>query len=78
MLVRSVFHFGCFLFVLLLLLLLPLLMLMHNLRSVVLLKGDDTLASFLELEESRKAKTDGDGSKGDTWWDGETVAEAAV
>ena len=60
-------------------LLLPLLLLlMCHLRSVVLLKGDDTLASFLELEESKKAKADGEGGKGDSWWDGEPVAEAAV
>eukprot|EP00904_Undaria_pinnatifida_P007471 jgi/Undpi1/3854/HiC_scaffold_16.g07223.m1 len=46
--------------------------------SVVLLKGDDTLASFLESEEGKKGKADGEGGKGDSWWDGETVAEAAV
>lgn len=55
-----------------------LLLSMYHLRSVVLLKGDDTLASFLESEEGKKGKADGEGGKGDSWWDGETVAEAAV
>lgn len=63
---------------LVLLLLLLLLVFVRILRSVVLLRGEDTLASFLELEEGKKAKTDGDGSKGDSWWDGESVAEAVV
>lgn len=49
---------------------------MYHLRSVVLLKGDDTLASFLESEEGKKGKGDGEGGKGDNWWDSETVAEA--
>lgn len=45
--------------------------------SVLLLKGDDTLADYLDQTEAEKSRTDhGPNSKSDGCWEDDGIAEA--
>lgn len=46
--------------------------------SVLLLKGEETLASFLDEKEAKKNKADNGSGKAESWWEGEGIAEAVV